>query len=275
VKNNPEGFHKIEKVLKNKGYFDSLRIAKDIEAFCLKNDFSTKEVLERIERSEPWEYIKGSTDFLGERFLVNENVLIPRIETEELVLLAKDFLHKNSSYTQIIDVGTGSGCIIIFLAKIFCRRNKYRFIGIDKSKKALEITKKNSVLHNVNEKVLFVQDNLISKILLDSNTLIVANLPYIPTRLYKELDSSVRDFEPREALDGGKDGLKYYRELLEQIKVKFEERIDNNGNTFEVTLLIEIDHRTLKDIKRLLSGKEYTVIKDFRGLERFVLIHLP
>jgi release factor glutamine methyltransferase len=266
VKNNLKDLYNIQRVLEENDYLDSLRIAKEIEEFSQDSDFSIEDILKKIQKDEPWEYIKGEADFLNNKFIVNKDVLIPRIETEQLTLIAKDFLDNNSNYKQVIDVGTGSGCIIIFLAKILCRRNKYKFIGIDKSKRALEVAEKNSVLHNINEKVLFLQKNLLSGVPLNLDTLIIANLPYIPTTLYKKLDKSVKDFEPRRALDGGKDGLKYYKELLKQIERKKGKK--------KTTLLIEIDYRTLKDLERLLSGKKYTVIKDFRGLKRFLLIHL-
>lgn len=271
MSNYIKDLHNIQKFLEKNGYSNSLRIAKDIEVFSKKDNFSIEKMLKRIANGEPWEYIKGEADFLGETFIVNKNVLIPRIETEELTLLAKGFLDDNKSYKHIIDVGTGSGCIIIFLAKIFCKKNNYKFIGIERSKKALEIAKKNSVLHNVNEKVTFQKGNLISETDINTDTLVVANLPYIPTRLYKKLDRSVKDFEPREALDGGNDGLKYYKELIKQI----ESKLKKGKNKYRATLLIEIDHRTTENIKDTLIDKEYLIKKDFRGLDRFVLIHFP
>ena len=266
VNNELKTLYDIQQVLKKKGYFDISRISKEIYDYSEKESTPLEDILKRIEADEPWEHIRGRAEFLNHTFIVNRNVLIPRPETEQLTTIAKGFLDKNKSYTQIIDVGTGSGCIIIFLAKILCGRNNYKFIAIEKSKKALEVAIQNAVLHNVNEKVLFSKQDLLLDTELNDDTLIIANLPYIPTSSYKMLDSSVKDYEPKDALDGGSDGLKYYKRLIKQIRKK--KKTDK-----KVTLLIEIDPNTLDNLLDLPEEEKYKVIKDFRELERFVLIH--
>jgi len=270
VKNNLKELYNIQQVLVESDYHDISRISKEIQEYCIQNAISPTKILNRIQKNEPWEYIKGSSNFLGEEFLVNRNTLIPRIETEELVSIALKFLQKNNDYKQVIDVGTGSGCIIIFLAKNLCKKNNIKFLSTDTNSKALQIAKENSVLHKVNKKVAFLKTNLIKDISLEEPTFIVANLPYIPTDMYKKLDKSVINFEPKEALEAGKDGLKYYKELLEQIK--------ENGEEKKITLLIEIEPSTLESLKKVLEDYDKNlrlkVFEDFRKKKRFVLIHL-
>ncbi|MFA5633808.1 MAG: HemK/PrmC family methyltransferase [Candidatus Dojkabacteria bacterium] len=258
--------YRIQQILKENGYYDISRISREILDFSKKEKISLETILKRIEESEPWEYIKGEAEFLGLPFIVNRDVLIPRVETEQLVTIAKDFLEVNKNFTNIIDVGTGSGCIIIFLAKTSCRRNKYKFIGIDISKKALEIAKRNSLLHKTNEKILFLRQNLVSNVNITEDTFIISNLPYIPKSMYKKLDRSVKGYEPKSALDGGVDGLKYYKNLFKQLDRK-------KSPKKKVVLLIEIDPSTRDKLTELLKDRRYQIIKDFRDMERFVLIH--
>lgn len=257
----------IEKILKKNGYFDVSRISREILDYCNEHHLSLDTVLERIETKEPWEYIKGKSDFHGLELIVNKNTLIPRVETEQLVDIAVDYLEGNKDIKYVVDVGTGTGCIIIFLAKKLCKKKNLTFLATDANSKALEVAKKNSVLHKVNKKVSFLKANLLKGVKIDGSFLMIANLPYIPTEMYLNLDMSVRDFEPRDSLDGGKDGLKYYKKLLEQIE-------DKNLNTHGGFLLMEIEPSTLASLKPLLqSYSGFRVIKDFRGLNRFVLVH--
>lgn len=266
MENKLKVIYQIQEVLKKYGYFDIGRISNEILEYATESNIAIEDILSRISNYEPWEYICGKADFYDNTFKINNSVLIPRIETEQIIDISKDFLRSNPSYDCIVDIGTGSGCIIIFLAKIFCNKNNFKFIGIDISSKALKIAKENSVLHNVNENISFRKDYLLSNHSIENNSLIIANLPYIPTDMYGDLDKSVKDFEPREALDGGKDGLKYYRELLEQLE-------KNNPSKYSVTLLIEIEPSTIETVEELFTQYKYRIIKDYRGLNRFLLIH--
>jgi len=188
------------------------------------------------------------------------------------VEIALDIFKEDDPFENVIDVGTGSGCIIIFLAKILRKKKDIKFFATDKSLKALEVAEKNSVLHKVNEKVSFLKDNLIEDLDIKGDSLIIANLPYIPKKMYRNLEKSVLEYEPREALEGGKNGLKYYEELLEQIKDKFLEE-------YKTDLLIEIEPSTLEDLKEIIKKYYHKAtiktFKDFRNQDRFVLIHLP
>ncbi len=266
MENNLKDIYQIQKTLEQYGYFDISRISAEIVEYCEGSDSKLKNVLKRIKAYEPWEYIKGETEFLNNRFLVNKNTLIPRVETEQLVSIVTELLTKDNDYKYVIDVGTGSGCIIISLVKNLCIKNSFKFFATDINSEALKVAKENSMLHKVNERISFLKGNQLNGIDINNNVLIIANLPYIPTKIYKSLDKSVIDYEPKTSLDGGADGLKYYKELLKQI----EER---NLLKYKVTLLFEIEPSTLEDLKKIIN-KDIEVLKDYRELDRFVLIHL-
>ena len=262
---NLKELYQIQKVLKDSGYNDTSRISREIQEYCNKKAISPTLVLKRIETGEPWDYIRGESEFYGNKFLLNRKTLIPRPETEQMVDIAISFLEENPDYKDVIDVGTGSGCIIISLAKILKDKKGINFYGIDIDNEALGVARKNAVLHKVNEKVVFLKGNLLKHIVLQDGTLIIANLPYIPKKIYKNLDKSVLNFEPKRALLGGKDGLKYYKKLISQIK---------KAHKNDISLLIEIEPSTLENLRMVLDNYEVYVIKDYRGLNRFVLVNL-
>ena len=269
---NLKQLYQIQKALKEAGYHDISRISKEIQEYCDKKSISPTLVLRRIKTEEPWDYIRGESEFYGNRFLLNRRTLIPRPETEQMVDIVLSFLKDNYSYKNyknIIDVGTGSGCIIISLAKILKNKNGLTFTGIDIDIEALKIAKKNALLHKVNKKVSFLKGNLLKGIKLEDGTLIIANLPYIPKDIYKKLDRSVVNFEPKGALLGGRDGLKYYKKLISQI-----EKACKKDVSLKITLLIEIEPSTLEKLQKVLENYKIKAIKDYRGLDRFVLVNL-
>ncbi len=163
--------------------------------------------------SKPSQYVKGWVEFYKLRFKVTPDVLIPRPETE---LLVDEVLKVIRNSFTILDLGTGAGNIAISVAK---NSKNVKIVATDISKKVLEIAKQNAKFHNVKNKIKFVQSNLLEKVS-DFPDIIVTNLPYIPTARIPYLDSSVKDFEPHIALDGGEDGFVLYRNLFWQIKEK-------------------------------------------------------
>lgn len=178
--------------------------------------------------SKPSQYKKGYVEWYKLNFKVTPAVLIPRPETEALV---DEVLGAIRSDITILDIGTGSGCISISIAKnsSFHPRGvrlNSKIIATDISPKALKIARQNAKLHGVEEKITFVQSDLLSVFCNSSliaqgdSLMIVANLPYIPTQRIPQLDSSVKDFEPHIALDGGEDGFALYRRLFQEIKEK-------------------------------------------------------
>src|SRR3989344_61247 len=165
--------------------------------------------------SQPVQYQNGSVEFFGRTFFTDSRALIPRFETEFLVSQTVAWcLQKNPQQAwSIIDVGTGSGVIAISLA---LELPNAVITAIDASVPALTLAGENALRHNVMDKVHFMQGNLLNDFN-DITDIIVANLPYLPTGRIYQLDASVRDFEPRQALDGGIDGLSLYKQLLDQI----------------------------------------------------------
>lgn len=253
----------IQEVLKESGYYDISRISKEIFDFSQVESVELELILDRIRQQEPWEYIRGYAYFRGERYIVNRNTLIPRIETEQLVDIAISLIKENS-YSKVFDIGTGTGCIIISLAKeIDNRENRISFVATDISTHALDIAKQNASNLKV-KNINFKSENLINKFWLSNESLIIANLPYIPSKMYQELEPSVKDYEPKIALEGGRDGLSYYKKLFSIIE-KSEKEVD---------LLIEIEPTTLSAFKKILENKQIKKIyKDYRGKKRFLLIH--
>jgi len=186
-------------ILQKDSYLISLR--QEIEADRLLNKYYVDKY--------PLQYITNKQEFMGLSFYVDENVLIPQPDTEilveEVVSLAKN------QQEDILDIGTGSGAIGIALASNITSAN----ITIsDISKKALEIAKKNEIENKVIQKIKLVQSNLFENIE-GTFSIIVSNPPYIETEIIKELPKQVQN-EPILALDGGKDGLTFYRKLVEE-----------------------------------------------------------
>jgi len=226
----------------------------------------------------PLAYIVGYKYFYGLKFLVNKNVLIPRPETELMVDEALKLLHSKKS-TTIIDVGTGSGCIIISIAtKMSFGYPKliFNYFATDISKLALEVAKKNAKIHKVNKKISFRQGNLLepflkNKLKIDNcKLIIICNLPYLIPKQLK--NSPTIQFEPKLALSGGQDGLRYYRKLLKQIG-----RLCNKLYVIGY-MLIEVDPSQSKEIKKLvkhhLPNSKIQIKKDLRGLNRLVIIRI-
>lgn len=165
--------------------------------------------------SKPYQYTKGWVEFYKLRFKVTPDVLIPRPETE---LLVDEVLKFHSLYPTpctLIDLGTGSGNIAISVAK---NVPNTKIIATDTSSKALKIAHQNARFHQVENKITFIKSDLITNVPRSEDIcVIVTNLPYIPSARIPYLDSSVKDFEPLVALDGGKDGFELYRKLFTQI----------------------------------------------------------
>ncbi len=167
--------------------------------------------------SKPSQYIKGWVEFYKLKFKVTPDVLIPRPETE---LLVDEVLANIKGKITVLDVGTGSGNIAISVAK---NAPGVKVFATDISSQALKIAQQNAKLHGVENQIKFIQSNLLSAFdnselkTFNSELIIVTNLPYIPTQRIPYLDSSVKDYEPHVALDGGEDGFGLYRKLFRQI----------------------------------------------------------
>jgi release factor glutamine methyltransferase len=209
----------------------------------------------------PQAYKNGYIYFKDLMILVNADVLIPRIETEQLVDLVIDFANKNNA-ENILEVGTGSGCISIALAK----STNAQIVATDISPKALNVAQTNTLLHKVQDKIAFIESDLLNTVHFYPE-IIVANLPYIPRARIDSLDRSVKDFEPKLALDGGPDGFELYRKLLKQIK-------DKNIQPSLIAVEIDTEHSDIALAEAITNFPEYThdITKDKYGYERFLVI---
>ncbi|MEG0961597.1 MAG: peptide chain release factor N(5)-glutamine methyltransferase [Lachnospiraceae bacterium] len=208
----------------------------------------------------PLQYITGIQEFMGLEFKVNSHVLIPRQDTEALVESALKVI---TPKMQVLDLCTGSGCIIISLMKL-----SENIIGTacDISKQALLVAKENAKQNHT--EVEFIRSDLFQNIT-GSYDIIVSNPPYIPTEVIETLMPEVRNFEPMDALDGKEDGLYFYRKIAEQGK----EFLTLNGY-----LYFEIGHDQGGRVAAIMEQKGYRnvrVTKDLSGNDRVVSGNLP
>ena len=177
-------------------------------------------VFDRRLANEPIGYILGEKEFFGLPLMVGPGTLIPRPETEVLVEIALErckAIENISEYLNIIDVGTGSGAIAITLARYL---SNFRVYGIDVSEDALRWAKKNEELFNLHDNIELNRGDLLSDIsatLEHKISVLVANLPYIPTEEANTLPEEIREQEPFVAIDGGEDGLDLFRRLAAQL----------------------------------------------------------
>jgi release factor glutamine methyltransferase len=221
-----------------------------------------KQLYNRRSKGEPIAYILGNQEFFNLKFKVNKNVLIPRPESEILVEEVIKFT-KNKKLT-IADIGVGSGAIIIALAKNL----KGQFYGSDISSKAITVAQKNAKANKV--KIKFLKGNLLDSIKNNKIDIITANLPYLDKNeknLLPHRDTRGLKFEPKIALNGGDDGLKYYRDFFGQIK---------KYNLKPRAIFLEIGHTQASQIKKLakqvLPQYKFKVKKDLCGFDRIVII---
>lgn len=259
----------IQKALKEVGYPDYKRISKEIAEY-VKNDKDLKKVLNNMKKDKPWEYICGNSEFYTIPFEINQNVLIPRIETEKLVALAIQKF-KDNDFDTVVDIGTGSGCIIISLVKSLLIPTIYKkeikdteFIATDKSVKALRVAKKNIKKHELNNLIVVKKTDTINNLSLKGKkVLLLANLPYIPKEQYDKLDKSVKKYEPKSALEGGKDGNREYAKLLEEI---------GKSSMKNFTLILETEESIIETTKKLFKKYSSRIVKDLNDKKRFLVM---
>ncbi|MCP1252101.1 MULTISPECIES: peptide chain release factor N(5)-glutamine methyltransferase [Elizabethkingia] len=216
------------------------------------------QALEELKSGKPYQQILGKAYFYGEEFFVNENVLIPRPETEELIELILEKLPSDKEL-KILDIGTGSGCIAITIAKHLKHANVY---ALDYSKKALEMVKKNAVLHNVN--IHFIQQDYLNTELSEVFDVIISNPPYIGTEEEVDIENSVKDFEPMMALFAPQnDVLAFYRKIANNTGNKLAD-----GGFVFLEINQKLGPETLKLYKNKLS--EAYLLKDISDNDRMI-----
>jgi release factor glutamine methyltransferase len=178
---------------------------------------SLRELVKRRGQREPLQHITGSTSFCGYEIAVNRQALVPRPETELLAELGWQFLSTfNSQLSTALDFGTGTGCIAIALA---AKCPSAKIVVTDISVEAIALAKENVARNKVSERIEFLQsDGFVALPAEGQFDLIISNPPYIPSAEIETLQPEVRDFDPRAALDGGADGLDFYRKLAIEAK---------------------------------------------------------
>lgn len=264
----------------------------DIVNFLSKADEEMENIYDRDDISEiltnyeqmiqyrkahyPLQYILGETYFCGLRFNVDENVLIPRFDTEVLVeRVLQDNMDRNKT---VLDMCTGSGCIAISLAELGGFKN---IIASDISMEALKIASENAdeIINNKNfddemtQHIYFVQsdmfddlDKVKQKTGIEKFDIITCNPPYIKTDTIKTLSDEVKKFEPMIALDGDKDGLKFYKKIATNAK-KF---LNENGKIY-----LEIGYDQAAEVKKIFEKEKYIIediVKDLSGNDRVIVV---
>jgi len=226
---------------------------------CKKNFYKYKEAIIRRSHSEPMAYILEEKEFWSKNFFVNSDTLIPRPETELMVEKCINIFKKKR--ISILDIGTGSGCILISLLS---ELKDSKGVGIDISKKALIVAKKNLKIHKMINKIKLYNKSLDDKFN-QKFDLIVSNPPYIRTNEIKNLKEDIKRYEPIIALDGGNDGL----DLIKKVIYKTEYILKVKG-----MLALEIGNEQFKKVSEILIKKNFKIehiIKDYKDNIRCII----
>lgn len=233
------------------------------QELLIDDENKLQKVISELKTNKPYQHILGETEFYGMKFFVDENVLIPRPETEELLEIAIQKI-KNSHFTinklRILDIGTGSGIIPLVLKKHF---PEAEVSSIDFSEKALEVAKKNAAFHQL--EINLIHADYLNFELTENYDVIISNPPYIGIEEEIEIEDSVKEFEPKMALfSPTSDALIFYRKIAEDSK----KYLNKNG-----LLFLEINQKlgpeTLDLYKNILS--EVELVKDLSENDRFIV----
>ncbi len=213
---------------------------------------------------KPIAYLIHEKEFYGRKFYVDKRVLIPRPETELMVELALNHATSNQQPATILDVGTGSGCIAITMA---LERPDCEVIGLDISKDALEVAKKNAKRLGC-ENVKFIESDLLLSLRAQrSNLVILANLPYIGTETNRFISEETERFEPHLATFAGPDGLELYRHLWKQIK-----ELKLNFSALFMEIGFSQAEVMTKEIKKYFPDFHMEIKNDLAGLSRLAIL---
>lgn len=220
------------------------------------------ELIRRRSKSEPVSKIIGYKEFYGYKFLVNQNVLDPRPDSETLIELIIEYFKNHNDDTNVskkfLEMFTGSGCLAITTLKQF---NNFTAIASDISSKAISIAKKNANINQVLNRVDFVESDNFNKISGEFD-FFIANPPYIATSEIKDLQQDARDYEPLISLDGGFDGLDFYRIIAKKV-----------GNFLKKNspIFLEIGHDQFADVNKIFIDNGFVLKnfkKDLSGIKR-------
>ena len=219
-----------------------------------------RDLINKRSKGKPIAYLTGKKEFWKNEFNVNEDVLVPRPDTELIVEQVLEF-YKNKSKLSILDIGVGSGCILL---SVILEKKNFQGVGIDINKKSLDMCKKNTLKLKLGDKVKFFKSD-VDNFNYGKYDLIVSNPPYINSLKLKYLESDIIKFEPRIALDGGLDGMSEIRKVVD----KSSELIKKNGKLF-----LEIGFDQKYKAKKILKDKGFyinKVVKDLAKNDRCII----
>jgi len=271
---------KSKELLEQSGIEDAARDAERIIAHCLMTDRvalysdnpeisgdllrNIRKLVERRAEREPLQYILGYVEFFGLKIRVGHGVLVPRPETEllavEAIKIISNFEIRNSKF-RILDLCTGSGCLALVLAKEFPHAQVY---GTDTSESAITYARKNAIFNSMST-MTFLEGSLFEPVKDIIFDLIVSNPPYIKRKDIKSLQPEIKDWEPRDALDGGEDGLDYYRSIIPLVKNYLRK-----GGYLVLELGID-QGEAVKNMAEDAGLKDINLIKDYAGIDRIFI----
>lgn len=252
----------IAKVIEKDRLYIMLNLEEDIDESKVE---IIKTMIDKRKDSYPLQYILGEREFWGMDFKVSEGVLIPRQDTEILIeeTLKKLKDNKHKSNLKGFEIGVGSGIISITLLKEI---ETLTMIGVDINDKAIELTKANALKHEVSDRLCILNSNLFEKINKENQfDFIISNPPYIETKVIDSLKEDIKKHEPKLALDGGEDGLDFYRAIIEQSKSYISP---------EGFIAFEIGYNQAEAVKKIFVENGYpnvTIAKDLAGFDRVVI----
>ncbi|WP_370900405.1 peptide chain release factor N(5)-glutamine methyltransferase [Chryseobacterium gossypii] len=225
------------------------------------DEIQLKKIISELKTGRPYQHILGETEFFGMSFFVDQHVLIPRPETEELLEMAIREIQGSGmpSRFKVLDIGTGSGIIPLVLKKYFPEAEVH---SIDFSEKALQTARKNAEFHHLD--VHFIHDDYLSYHLVENYDILISNPPYIGIEEEHEIADSVKEFEPKMALfSPTADALLFYRKIAEDA----EKHLNKNG-----LLFLEINQKLGPQTLDLFQGQfsEVSLIRDLSENDRFI-----
>ena len=245
-----------EVIKKNRQYL----ILNSNEELKKENIKSFDYLVKRRKKGEPIAYLINKKEFWKQNFYINQNVLIPRPDTETLVEETLKLFNVNSKL-NMLDIGTGSGCILLSILK---ERRNFFGTGIDISKKAINVARFNAKMHQLSNRVKFYNSD-VDKFLIGKYDLVVSNPPYIKRQDLKYLEVDVKGFEPKLALDGGKDGFSKITKVISKTAMLLK----RNGR-----FILEIGFGQKNRILNILKQNNFfinKVLKDYGKNDRCVI----
>ena len=222
--------------------------------------YTFRKLIDKRSQGKPIAYLTGKKEFWKNEFNISEDVLVPRPETELIVEQVLKF-SKNKNRLKILDIGVGSGCILL---SIMAEKKRFQGVGVDINKKSLDMCKKNTIKLKLRNKIKFFKSD-VDNFNYGKYDLIVSNPPYINKHDLKYLERDVINFEPRLALDGGLDGLSEIRKVIK----KSSELIKKNGK-----FILEISFDQKNKVINLLKQKGFYInstLRDFANNDRCII----